>query len=382
MKQFENVYYFFSNVQLNPSKFFRDTFIKRTEAPIKSNDSNTPRLLVIDVENTINNFTFTFKDLVYNCSYSYKSLDPEKTVFKVTIVLSYTSRKEQAGHAFSELIRTIKVNKKSDFNMTPIIDSLSTYYSERLYGKLAFYERSMRSLITAIFIPIYKDSWAEKLEDSLGKEIKGNKKELLEGALETLDLNDLESIFFDKKLNIDVDNYDSKFEVQKVDSLPKEELVNIIKGNRPRSLWEKEISKYAIIDNAQERMKRIRELRNKIAHNKTFTDRNFNNLQKELDFIIPKLNEAEVKILSVRDTEVLKQTIKLIGEKFAELNLKLHAPYVEALEKISTSIKQVFSNEFFDIRKQLTIVNPLPDFAKAIKYTNDEIKENNTEYDE
>ncbi|QNK87143.1 hypothetical protein H7992_18245 [Sporosarcina sp. resist] len=131
MKQFENVYYFFSNAELNPNKFFKDFFVKKTEVPIKTSDSNTPRLLVIEIENTIKNFTFNFKDFDYNCSYCYQSLDPEKTVFKVTNVLSYSSRKEQAAHAFSELIRTIKINKKSDFNMTAIIDSLSTYYSDQ-----------------------------------------------------------------------------------------------------------------------------------------------------------------------------------------------------------------------------------------------------------
>ncbi len=393
LKRFENVYYFFGNTELDPNKFLNEIFIKEAENPIKSTDQNTPRPIVIGLEKTINRFTFTFKELDYNCYYFYQRLDPEKTVFKVSIVLNYTSRKEQAAHAFSELVRTIKIKKKSEFNMAVIKDSLSTYYSERLYSRLAFYERSMRALITAIFIPVYKNSWAEKLKDSWGGDIKGkgNKKELLEGMLETLDLSDLESIFFDEKLNVSVDNYDSEFGVHNIESLTKEELVKIIIHNRPVSLWEKEISKYAFINNAQKRMAKIREMRNIIAHNKSFTDKNFKTLKKELDFIIPKLNEAEDKILNEHDTQVLNETLKRIGGRIAELNLKIHIPALKekfkALAKINTSIKQTFSKEMLNITKQLPKVHfdilntlsTLPNLENLTKYKEDESQEDDND---
>lgn len=353
VRSFENVYYFLSNDKLNLSDFFRDTFKQKhdSQSQNKPTSSQTSKPLVIDVENPTRKFTFNFKGMNYQCSYCYKKIDLEEKVFKVNISLNYTSRKERAAYAFSDLIRTIHFNKKSDFNMIIINDSLSTYYSKRLYSKLAFYERSMRALISAIFIPVFKDSWATELQDVLGKEIKGNKKEILEGALEKLDLSDLESIFFDEKLYLSVDNYDSKFKLEKIDELSKEKLVKIIKQNRPISLWEKEISKYAFISNAQERMKRVRGLRNKIAHNKSFSDKNFNNLKKELNFITPKLNEAEDKILDVHDTETLNQTLKRMAERIGELqlNLNINKPYLKALDKVVSTIKETIPKNMIQI---------------------------------
>lgn len=359
MGKFENVYYILGETELNLNNFFKDIFSEKEDTESESTNSNTAMPLtidVLDIDNTNKDFTFKFKGMDYSCSYLYKSLDSEKRVFKVNIILNYLSRKEQAAYAFSELIQTIKTKKKNDFNMTVIKDSLSTYYSERLYSKLALYERSMRALITSIFIPIHKDSWADALQDSLGKEIKGNKKQLLEGALEELDLFDLESIFFDRILSINVENYEKSFQIDNIESLSKEELVEMIKLNRPISLWEKEIARYAFIDDAQIRMRKIRDLRNKIAHNKNFTRKNFNNLKKELDYIIPKLNEAENKILNARDISTLNETLELVAEKFAALGTKLYLPYLKEIERIGTYIKQAIPKEFTNMVNHISTV--------------------------
>src|SRR5690606_4527689 len=139
----------------------------------------------------------------------------------------------------------------------------------------------MRSLITAIFIPNYNDAWAENLADLLKEDKKLGKKkskEFIESVLEELDLSDLESIFFDRKMDIKEDNYDKKLK----------------------------------------------------------------ELKKELDFIIPKLNEAEAKILDTRDTEVTNQTLRRTLERVRDLKLhEIKLPNTEIIKRLAESIKLV-----------------------------------------
>ena len=221
MKSFVNAYYFFGKDTLNPYEFFRDVLHQLTGS-LPTMMVNINPLEVVETLST--NFTFTFKEQDYQCNYHHNSMDKDDKVFKVTFTLKYSESEDEAALAFSKLIQTITEVKSSEFNMAPTIDSLSIYYSEPLYSKLALYERSMRSLITAIFIPKYKEEWGKNLTD-LVKEIKGRER-LREGkiraSLENLNLSTLESIFFGRKLKITEENYDRDFCVDNLNTLSKE----------------------------------------------------------------------------------------------------------------------------------------------------------------
>ncbi|WP_054859154.1 Swt1 family HEPN domain-containing protein [Gracilibacillus sp. JCM 18860] len=353
MKQFENIYYFFGSEKLDPDQFIKDVFMKNTETPKTETDPKVFQKIIINVDSRQKGFIYNYNKIDYEFLYSCHKVKFDETVYRVTMTLKYTNNKERAAYAFSKLINDIKRAKEDKFNMILIKDSLSIYYTKRLYSKLALYERSIRALITAIFIPAYKDTWTEKLKDSLDKDIKGNKRERLELALEELDLSDFESILFDQRLNINVENYYMVFELQKIEFLTKEELISIILENKPISLWDKQISKYATIENAEKRMQKIRDLRNKIAHNKTFTDRNYRNLKEELNYIIPKINEAEMKILKSHDRETIIQTIKHISELASSLQL----PHIETINKMNNSMKQLQKN----------IINPAERIQNLLK---------------
>ncbi|MFD2657695.1 Swt1 family HEPN domain-containing protein [Gracilibacillus thailandensis] len=376
MKCFENIYYFYGSTKINPNQFLQELFSKEqesenTKAETKSSD------IIIDL-NQEHDFSFQYKKHNYKCTYYCKNVDVEKEVFKVSISLKYDSNKEQAAHAFSQLIRTIQQCKKGNFNMIPVKDELSTYYSERLYGKLAFYERSLRALITAIFIPVYKESWPQELTPSIGQDIlkKKSKKERLEKALEELDLYQLELIFFDDELSINKNNYDEEFEVNNIETLSRDQLINKIRQNRPLSLWDQEISKYVSIDQAADRMKDIRDLRNRIAHNKTFTDKNYYALKRELNYIIPKINAAEDKILNEHNRKITFQTIQRTGEKFAEMAKVFSSTYLDTFEQIGKIAKQ-FQEGIAAARIEplIALGQKMQKFAEV--YPTDAINENN-----
>ncbi|MFD1416271.1 hypothetical protein [Oceanobacillus jeddahense] len=369
MKEFENVYYLYGSESFDMKKFLNGLLMK----DIQENEPDARNGIVIELDNTKNNFTHTYGKRNYRCNFSMQSLSSEEEVFKFSISLKYSTKKETAAFAFSDLIRYIQKNKKNQFYMVAIKDSLSLYYSERVYGRLSNYERKMRALILAIFIPAYNKSWVKELKNVTTEETSKKLQEnsMLEKALENLDLNNLEEIFFELNFNVDKNNYDEKFDVINIENLTKEDLVAIIKKNKPVSFWDKYISRYVTIDNARHRMNKIRNQRNRVAHHKTFSDRNFKELKNELDCFILKLSEAESKIIEEHSEPNTVQLMGGIIDSVTKLNLDL-----SFLKQFQESISQIVPPSFkaidFALSEQISapLQEAIENFNKILRPLN------------
>lgn len=358
MKSIENTYYFFSIDKFEPRAFFKNLFSdKRKENVVTTSDDSSNGKIKININNQIFNYEYNKK--IYHWECFVKKMNTDKTVYEIKINFFYKDKKEKAAEAFSQLIQTIKQHKKNQFNMVPIKDSLSIYFSQKSFSSLAMYEHSLRALILAIFVPIYKDSWPQKLNASVGEKlsIKGNAKDKLEKTLEELDLSDLENIFFESHLAINNKNYNEKFNINNLDELTQEDLVEMIKYNQPLSLWEQQISKYADIKNLKETMANIRNLRNRIAHNKTFSYKNYTQLKTDLNYMSNKINEATEKILKNLDNNITFETLISIGKSYSDMVSNLNTSFSEVAKEVSKSL--------YGVGKLIQVSVPLKELAKA-----------------
>lgn len=365
MNKIENIYYFFSNVKFLPNDFFNELF-SQDGIDVNTTDKNPSLKNKIKTHSPGKKFNYKHKKTSFTFESYIRSMNKEDTVYEVKITFYYKENKRRAAEAFSQLIQEINSSKKSQFYMAPIKDSLSTYLSESLFSELALYEHGLRALILAMYIPIYTDSWTQRLNESVGKDlsIKGNSKEKLEKALEELDLSELETVFFQPHLGIDNNNYDERFNIENLESLQREALIKIIKYNKPLSLWEKEINKYVDIHGPQDRMIRIRNLRNRIAHNKTFSYNNYLNLKKELNSMNAKINEALEKILQERNSKVVIENMNSVNNS---LNESMRSIY-ESTKEISKSMEK--------IREVIKENIPLENLTKISKIFSESIPKN------
>lgn len=341
MKNIENTYYFFSLDKFEPKSFFTDLFSENKTEVDKTSVNSLNTIINIPLNNQI--FQYEHNNISYEWECSINKMNTDKTVYEIKINFFYPDKKEKAAEAFSQLIQCIQKYKKNQFNMVSIKDSLSIYFSQKLFSSLAMYEHSLRALILAIFVPIYKVTWPQELNASVGEKIpvKGNTKEKLEKTLEELDLNELETIFFESHLTINSKNYNEKFNITNLDELTQEELIQLIKHNQPLSLWEQQINKYVDIENPKVRMVNIRNLRNRIAHNKTFSHKNYINLKEELNYMSKKINEATEKIITNISKNITLEAMASINDSYSDVLRNLNISIIDSTRELAQSMSEL-----------------------------------------
>lgn len=168
-------------------------------------------------------------------------------------------------------------------------------------------------------------------------------------------MSDFESLFFNPMVNFDGDNYNSKFRTETIEQLDKNEIIEIIKNNKPESFWNRYIQKYIQIDNIADRMGNIRKQRNKIAHNKYFSSEDQKSFIKDVKYISKKIDEAIEEIVNhdekfnIRTMNIDLSSLK----KIAELTEKITMRYAEIFAK--TNIAGAF-------KKLESIQSAIPSF--------------------
>ena len=332
-KVFENEFYLYGNVEDDIESIILDLLNNRGYD--------------LEKKGRTTYFKFIYKSNEYLCGYSQSNLKSKFKVNRITVSLRYDSRKERAAFAFNSLIERLKTknNLPIGVHITPIKDELSVYFSGRVYKRIAEYEWSLRSLISTIFIPLFDSNWTNKLTKNIDQSDFKFKAKKFEVALLDLDLSQIETIFFGERDVLNSERYDEEI-LGKVNRLDKDELIELLKEKKPQSLWEMYFSDKVNVNDSKKRLKKIRNLRNKIAHNKTFNGNDFNTLKNELNYIIPKINKLEDDL---RD-QIEPKSIKLSLQMLEEL---IQTDYLKQISSIAERLKKAFSNPAIE---QMSIV--------------------------
>jgi len=369
-KEFRNEYYFLARYELLPSQFLKELFKENSREKINSKGQ------IIETSEFLKEFTYEYKSLIYSCSYEINTLqdDNDKT-YKVILRLNYRNNKEKAAEVFSSVVGKLQSNKKNKFYILTIKDDLTMYFSDRLNRMLNEYEWALRSLILTIFLPFYGKNWTKEINNITKKIKKTEQDKTIESALEELDLVDLEDIFFTKQTKLNEKNYNERL-LNNIDKKTKNEIIDIVEENKPRSLWDRTLSKYVLIKEPHDKMTRIRHFRNKLAHNKQFSSNDFKLSQGLLSEVTPKIRELEEKLISDRNNkrniQIMNETIASIQDYYSDVfydatsSLRTVAEIFKQYQASLPKITPTLNNQIKSLSNQMESLKPISNQLERI----------------
>lgn len=258
-------------------------------------------------------FEEMFANLFENVTYNTFSVNKEsrKVIVEYEIIpkkqgiynlnLKYNDNSEQSSADVLDYIngKIIKGSHRKDYNIIALKDAVSEYYCNKISPEMAKYERLLRELIFTVMVKALGNEWSsETIPQNIIKEIKQRRitnNEILERGLCEMTLKQIENYLFkpfSKNNTTDRKRY------------------------KPIIIWEKYFVKDGVeLENIKEVLSKIRQYRNRIAHNKEFYKKDYLDCKKIVDKFNADLEEAIEMALDITVTGS-----PIIGNSFAELN--------------------------------------------------------------
>lgn len=204
--------------------------------------------------------------------------------------------------------KLIQGEHRKDWNIVITYDEVSQLYCCKLMPLFGTFERRTRELVYITVIKIFGVEWYEKsFSESLQNTLKGkgNKTKLVEGALNELTYEQLKEYLFvpfsSQNLSEVLDNELAK---EHMESLSKEDMVNIIDRCRSVSLWDRFFGNYKKFQNFKEKIDELQPYRNTVMHHKRITQREYENVRKSLKSV----NKLLVDAISVLEENMYTET--------------------------------------------------------------------------
>lgn len=256
---------------------------------------------------------------------------------------------------YSDFVKEIKIILNRNHCESFFLNrELSKYYSKELYGIFNDFEVTLRRLMHLVFFKNYGHHWEEKfvdrktLNDLKGK-IKNSKSDHI---IEEMNLYDIESLLF-KEIVIECKKDSiTTFEImQDIGSYENPNYVvspEFILGNsdgvfRKFSLWEevfsKHISKEFRGDTFEQNFKKMRQIRNQVAHNKKVN-------YSEFEFIKSFLKKFTKEMTLI--------SIEASYENIPELSASLASAIQDLISPIFENLKYLNSLKMLELSKSLS----------------------------
>lgn len=264
-------------------------------------------------------------------------------------------------------------------------DGVSLYYCNRIYPLFNKFERKIRDLVFCLLTKTLGSNWYKAtIEKELDNSLHiGNKKKLIEEALHELTLHQLEQYLFSKRRFIDVEEViDNDLAIDNIKDKSKEEIIEILNNCRSTSLWEKYINPSIKMDELSNDIESIRKYRNKVAHSKSFKEKDYIACKKLLTKVINEVDQAMDRVEKQEFTDIqhinLISTFTVLQESMQQIGEMVQSSLGESLKQISEVISKGMSG--YNFRMQDTL-QQLSESIKQINYPilgiEDEISESN-----
>lgn len=208
---------------------------------------------------------------------------------------------------FQNLLKKINIDvSKEKVIHTTLLDTNSLFFYKRILPHLHNYEWSMRKLIYLVSSSHFSEDW---IKETISEEVMSGIKKKQKGKfdsknlLQSLDLSDYEEYLFGKNYIKIVANDEEivvRFKelgaTEILDFFPEGE----VKLSKPYSLWEDVFNEFVDVQSKyiQSDMKKIREGRNIVGHNKEITEKSYRELLNVLKRYVNHLDKAFHKILT------------------------------------------------------------------------------------
>jgi len=194
---------------------------------------------------------------------------------------------------FSELCRSIKklLHMNTNNSVQTLWDDISFYYSSHSYPMIYEIENLMRKLITKFMLTTVGLGWTkETVPEELKKSSRADNIDTNINYLYETDFIQLSNFLFDEYRTLDINALIKKISEIETDTVP----VNDISDFIPKSNWERYFRSNVNCEGSylKSRWEKLYKLRCKIAHNNTFTKPDFDQTQKLVNDVKPKLVTA------------------------------------------------------------------------------------------
>lgn len=245
-------------------------------------------------------------------------------------------------------------------------DGLSASFCSKLYPCLGEFERKIRHLILLVLTKAYGEHWIhntvpkKKQKDLKGKEQgKFNIKEVLE----LFDLFDLENFLFGEREINYRDFLESELSSDKLELLSKDEIVVKLDLMRAQSLWEKNFSDIGDEQDWKNNISEIRKCRNKVAHHRSMSKKEYDYYLKNLKKTNGDIDEAIEKIQIKDFTDDNRVDILLGFRGLLETSLKISEVYS------AYNFESLFANISSVIKSISKITIPSTNYIDAVNRT-------------
>lgn len=263
-------------------------------------------LLQVDTQIVIdkNTLTFTQKSKSIEVEYSLQTdeiKDKKQRYFHIKLV----AKSEDEIELFTSLVRVIRKiveRLNSNISINNVWDDISRYYIIRAYPLINEVENVMRKLIQKFMIVNVGMDWVNEtmpadLKKKIGEKAEKNKsKNILEDTLHNADFIQLSAFLFNKRRGKDFSKLDKLLSEKKADETIT--FGELAEDFLPISNWDRYFSKLINYKGEllAEKWDKLYELRNKIAHNKSFTKSELNEVRELSSELIEKINETIIEL--------------------------------------------------------------------------------------
>lgn len=267
----------------------------------------------------------------------------------------------------------IKGDHRKDYKINVCYDGAAEYYYSKLMIPLAIFERKLRQLIYLILISLYGVEWINKLipKENIGEFKTNNYKhcnKFVEMGLECFTFQNYIDYLFEprnpksiEEIIKEVNNENEKEGVTKGD------IVKIINNNAKKTIWEL-IECDNKIEFSKDYIEKIRDIRNKVAHNKEITSNEYKEYKEMLNLGNAKLR---IGIMKIEDENYINNifrnifgVIKSISDSIlndfkTKIELEKMTQSITVMTNIIEQNNKRFENQIKQMNAQVNLMNQI-----------------------
>ncbi len=359
----------------------KDKRTKNKNSKREDNYNITPfyKKLFLDVaiKNTLtaNKFNVEYNNENFEIQYNYTCNDNGEHFLKIEIIKNDNLKIAKVLNYINENIKKSILHQ--DYYIIQTYDESSKYLCDKIYPKFNEFERKIRRLIYLILIKAFGKLWVqETINDELKNKLKNKLNStdaMIEKALQEMDINDLEDFLFKPRYWYNIEEViDNELSIKNIGTLEKDEIIKHLEKIQKYRLWDKCFSEIKITK-LEEKLERIRKLRNEVAHFKEISLKQYAESQILLKSITKEIDTAIINI-SLKNYDLSISKDILIS--FSEMSKKIKESLSALLEPISFDFVSEAIKSMFEQIEQTKLELPEGLFPKLENpFTNKSINE-------
>lgn len=286
---------------------------------------------------------------------------------------------EMMAAKYLSLIRDEILQKgfRSYFSIICTFDEASLSFCCKLMKPFGIFERRLREIMYLTTVKAFGYDWVaisfpKELLEKIKEKTHGlSDEKLTELAFEYLDYSEITDYLFaeNRKISLDV-IVDIELSDDHLNSLSKNEIINILKKARKESLWNELFAGIYYLPNIEETIDRLRGYRNDIMHHHRMDEKTYAEVRKELKNINVQLTNAikimESRIYSKDEYEIVLPNLGQLAYKMIEaINSFFDSSLVNAAKAALDTVAKIAKSSIIKSIPDLTpLINNLPQMSQ------------------